>query len=231
MGKLLKTIFGKAFAWLTGKFLGEVAVSAVVTLAMAGMFARPTSNPEKPVPPSSLPLLATAFDATAHWLDLPLDYEPTASLPEATASHPQPPRLHRVADGGKPQMTAARDDVPLPPPRPVLTLPAAPKSKQLVQAKFVTPTFAASTTWFCTNSTGSEAPCPPALNPNFRADVDGPPRPVALIPEARPEGAEAQHEMTLFGIAAGDLLPSPRHVLTGVVSVKQTLAGLTNGFR
>jgi hypothetical protein len=222
--KLLRCAFGKACAWLTGKFLGEVAVSAVVTLAMAGMFTRPASNHEAPLPshPPTVVAAAAAAEPTRHWLDFPLDFGTTASLAHDAASSA---RVRLPAPAAKPQATATDETVPLPPRRPAdidsaVAVPVhEPKPRLLPQVDpTATQALVAPRSLACSGTT-DDAPCPPGLIPDDRltanASLAGPGGEPELI---APEDSQGPTR----------LWPLPRGL--GVTVIRQTLAGLASRF-
>jgi hypothetical protein len=217
----MRYAFGKAFAWITGKFLGEVAVSAVVTLAMAGMFTHPASNHEAPLPPHAPVVAAAVADEPApHWADFPLDFGTTGSLANDSSSA----RL-RLPMATRAQATASDETVPLPPRRPaelastVAGSTHEPKLRRLpqavapaMQARVAPPSFG------CAGPM-DDAPCPPDLIPDDRLTASA-----SLAETVREPGD-----------IAPEYRPRPRRLWLlsgglGVAALRQTIAGLASRF-
>jgi hypothetical protein len=220
MDKLLRCAFGKAFAWVTGKFIGEVAVSAVVTLAMAGMFTRPTSNREAQLSPPPAPVVAAA---EPQWKDFPLDLTVTGSLASDAAASA---RIHLPALATNPQAVTADEIVPLPPRRPAdieLAATVAPREPKPHHLPQVAPTaiqaLAVPASVACEGSV-DDAPCPPGLIPDDRLTAN------AGLAEPESEGREPPE--VLDG-RPRRLWLLPRVVL-GAAAVRQTIAGLASRF-
>ena len=111
-------VLRKAFAWLTGKFLGDVIVSAVVTLAVTAVFSGPTLRRERPVPRPALPMFATVNVPGASRAKPAFAVTPIKWTPESFALDVVPLSLRHAATTARSQAAPVRVALPMPPPRP-----------------------------------------------------------------------------------------------------------------
>jgi hypothetical protein len=119
MGELFGTAVRKGLAWLTGKFVGEVFVSAVATVLLTTVFSGSVFRAEPPAAAPALPALASVPPLLPpERFKLSIDNPAFAMAPASfTFDVPAQP-AHRPAAGVK----AAARPLPVPKPRPAAVL-------------------------------------------------------------------------------------------------------------